>query len=107
MSALAAADTDEPGEDEVSHPLLLIPQELTDDVMIEISYKVGGEAKTKTIQLNEYPKASGVEPISKWNVGTRYTYRLFYGKASEMQDIIFFSPSTDGWTEASIIEVLL
>lgn len=102
VSSLAAADGKE--DDDISHPLLLLPQVLTDDTVVEISYTVGEEPKTKTVKLNQYPSGA---PITSWEIGTRYTYRLYYGKASEIQDIIYFSPSTDDWGEGGIIEVLL
>lgn len=107
VSSIAAQDTDEDGEEDVSHSLLVMPQELDDDVVVEIKYLVGEEQKTKDIQLNEYPKGSGLTPITEWAVGTRYTYRLYYSSDSEKKDIIFFSPETDSWTDAEIIEVLL
>ncbi len=105
VSALAAADGTEDGD--ISHPLLLLPQNLSDDMVLEIKYEVGEEVKTKTVKLNEYPKGSGVTPITTWNVGTRYTYRLIYGVSTEVSDIIYFSPSTDGWVDVTGIEVLL
>lgn len=107
VSSLAAQDTDEDGEVEVSHPLLLLPQALADDVELEIKYTVGDEPKTKTVKLNEYPKGSGTSPITEWEIGTRYTYRIVYGKSSEKQDIIYFSPSTEGWQDVFGIEIVL
>ena len=102
VSALAAEDGTDDGD--VSHPLLLMPQNLADETIVEITYYVGSEEKTKTIQLNQYPSSM---PISAWEIGTRYTYRLYYGKASEIKDIIYFSPSTENWKDGGIIEVLL
>ena len=58
--------------------------------------------------MNEYPKGvAGVQPIGEWTMGNRYTYCLTYGKSSHMQDIIFFSPGTEGWNDADLIEVVL
>lgn len=94
-------------KEDTSHSLLLMPQHLTDDMTVEITYTVGDETKTKTIKLNEYPKASGVNPITEWEVGKRYTYRLVYSKSSEIQDIIYFAPGVDGWTSLDPIEVIL
>lgn len=92
----------------VGSTLLLMPQDLDDCLVLEVSYTVGGVAKTSEIVLNEYPKAvPGVLPIDEWSIGNRYTYCLTYGRASHMQDIIFFSPGTEGWEDADVIEVVL
>ena len=82
----------------------MIPQALGNDVVVEVKYQVGAEVKTRTVQLNEYPSSA---PITSWAVGTRYTYRLYYSKDAQMDDIIYFAPSTEGWTEGGIIEVIL
>lgn len=102
VSALAAADGT--GDDDVSHPLLVIPQELGDDTIVEVTYAVGSEEKTRPVQLNTFPSSA---PITKWKIGTKYTYRLYYSEASQFQDIIYFSPTTGDWTEGGIIEVAL
>ena len=92
----------------VGSTLLLLPQELKDALVLEVSYTVGGVAKTTEIVLNQYPKGvAGVQPIDEWAIGNRYTYCLTYGKSSHMQDIIFFSPGTEGWNDADLIEVVL
>lgn len=98
VSALAAADGTD--DDDKSHPLLMIPQVLGNDVVVEVVYTVGEETKTRTVQLNQYP-------ITEWEVGTKYTYRLFYSKNAQIQDIIYFSPETENWAEGGIIEVIL
>lgn len=102
VSALAAADGT--ADDDKSHPLMMMPQALGDDVVVEVVYTVGGETKTRTVQLNQYP---ATDPITEWEVGTKYTYRLFYSQNAQIQDIIYFSPGTEGWTEGGIIEVIL
>lgn len=102
VSALAAADGTD--DDDKSHPLMMMPQALGDNVVVEVVYTVGGETKTRTVQLNQYP---ATDPITEWEVGTKYTYRLFYSKNAQIQDIIYFSPGTEGWTEGGIIEVIL
>lgn len=104
VSALAASDTDEAGEDEVSFALLLMPQTLTADVVLDINYMVGTEAKTKTVQLNTYPEGN---PMTTWEIGYRYTYRLYYSKDTEMTDIIMFGPSTSDWADGGKIEIKL
>lgn len=102
VSALAAQDGTD--DDDVSHPLLLMPQILGNDIIVEVKYKVGDEVKTRTVQLNQYPTS---QPISEWKVGTKYTYRLVYSKNAQIQDIIYFAPSTEGWEEGTAIEVIL
>ena len=102
VSALAALDGTD--DDDVSYPLLLMPQTIGNDMIIEVKYKVGSEEKTRNVQLNKYPSTN---PIVKWNVGTKYTYRLVYSKAAQKQDIIYFSPSTEEWAEGGIIVVTL
>ena len=109
VSALAGADVDEEGENETSHALLLMPQTLGDDLEIHISYTVWANENTSTdftkvVKINQYPKGN---PITEWNIGTRYIYRLVYGTSSQKQDIIFFSPSTEGWIDQAAIEIIL
>lgn len=102
VSALAAADGTLDGD--VSHALLLMPQEIEDDVVAEIQYKVDETEKTKTVQLNTYPSDS---PVTEWKLGYRYTYRLYYTTDTEKKDIISFGPSTDDWFDGGVIEVKL
>lgn len=102
VSDIAAENGLDDGD--VSHPLLLVPQALGNDVVVEVEYKVGSEVKTRTVQLNQYPASA---PITSWEVGTKYTYRLYYSKDAQMDDIIYFAPSTEGWTEGGTIEVIL
>ena len=102
VSALAAQDGTD--DDDESHALLLMPQVLGNDVVVEVNYKVGDEVKTRTVQLNQYPAN---QPVTEWKVGTKYTYRLIYSKDAQIQDIIYFAPSTEGWEEGTAIEVNL
>ena len=102
VSALAASDGTD--DNDVSHPLLMMPQTLGNDVVVEVRYEVGGEVKTRTVQLNQYPATN---PITTWEVGTKYTYRLVYSREAQRNDIIYFSPETDGWAEVDPIEVIL
>ena len=102
VSDIAAENGLDDGD--VSHPLLMVPQTLGNDVVVEVEYKVGSEVKTRTVQLNQYPAST---PITSWEVGTKYTYRLYYSKDAQMDDIIYFAPSTEGWTEGGTIEVIL
>lgn len=106
VSALAASDGTD--DDDVSHPLLLMPQTLGNDVVVDVTYTVGGTSKTRTVQLNEYPKNDPKrQPITKWEVGTKYTYRLVYSKEAQKDDIIYFAPETADWADGGIIEVIL
>ena len=102
VSALAALDGTD--DNDVSYPLLMMPQALGNDVVVEVKYEVGGEMKTRTVQLNQYPATN---PITVWNVGTKYTYRLVYSREAQKNDIIYFSPETDEWADGGIIEVIL
>ena len=102
VSALAALDGTD--DNDVSHPLLMMPQALGNDVVVEVKYEVGGEIKTRTVQLNQYPATN---PITAWAVGTKYTYRLVYSREAQRNDIIYFSPETDVWADGGIIEVTL
>jgi hypothetical protein len=116
VSDLAASDDAEGAEkdNDVSHALLMIPQTLGDNVVVDVKYQVGEEIKTRTVQINKYSRVKTKDeevvdstPISRWEVGTRYTYRLYYSKDAQMDDIIYFAPSTEGWTEGGVIEVIL
>ena len=102
VSALAALDGTD--DNDVSYPLLMMPQALGNDVVVEVKYEVGGEEKTRTVQLNQYPANA---PITSWAIGTKYTYRLVYSREAQRDDIIYFSPETDKWLDGGIIEVIL
>ena len=102
VSDLAVSDGTDDGD--VSHPLLLLPQVLSNSTVVDITYTVGLETKKRTVQLNKFPAA---DPITKWEIGTRYTYRLYYSESSQSQDIIYFSPRTSDWADGGVIEVHL
>ena len=102
VSALAAQDGTD--DNDVSYSLLMMPQSLGNDVVVEVTYEVGGEVKTRTVQLNQYPASN---PVTAWEIGTKYTYRLVYSREAQRNDIIYFSPETSGWTELEAIEVIL
>ena len=102
VSALAAQDGTD--DNDVSYSLLMMPQSLGNDVVVEVTYEVGGEIKTRTVQLNQYPASN---PVTVWEIGTKYTYRLVYSREAQRNDIIYFSPETSGWTELEAIEVIL
>jgi hypothetical protein len=106
VAQLAAADQDEDGEVEESHQLLLMPQDLTDDATVVVTYTVNGSLRTKTAKLKEgiVLKSDGVT-VSTWEPGTRYTYRLVYGKSAADQDRIYFAPGAEQWTDHEVLVI--
>ena len=92
-----------------------MPQALTDGAMLRIHYTVGNQSTYKDIKLNaqqafstpDNPDSATKITIGKWAIGKRYTYRLVYSDATQQQDMIYFAPSTDGWTDENIIVVNL
>ena len=106
VAQLAAADQDEDGEVEESHQLLLMPQDLTDEAIVEVAYTVNGNPRTKTAKLKEgvVLKSDGVT-ISAWEPGIRYTYRLVYGKSAADQDRIYFAPGAEQWVDHEVIVI--
>ena len=106
VAQLAAEDTDEPGEDEKCNQLLLMPQTLTDDATVVVTYTVNGSNRSKTAKLNAGIDVLG-HPVPAWEPGVRYTYRLVYGKAAADQDRIYFAPGAAEWTDHEVIVVEL
>ena len=45
--------------------------------------------------------------VNKWEIGHRYVYRLHYSSSSQIKDIIFFSPSVEGWKYVQVINIQL
>ena len=45
--------------------------------------------------------------INSWEMGKRYTYRLFYSDDTAKKDRIFFAPSAEGWQDVDVIIVAL
>lgn len=93
------------------HQLLLMPQDLTDDVTLTVHYTVNGSANTKEVKLNGLESVSADEliktPITAWEMGKRYTYRLTYSSETADRDKIYFAPSTEEWTDVDVIIVNL
>ena len=98
-----------------NHPLLLIPQDL-EGAQLEIKYKViNGEdntvVSTKTVSLDNAPKVDTQtgkltnQVVSKWEIGTKYTYRLVYSSEAAKQDKIYFSPSSENWNDAGVVYI--
>ena len=106
VAALSAADTDAADENEESHQLLLMPQELTDDACVKVTYTVNGHQHSKVAKFNEWKDTSDNE-VDEWQMGVRYTYRLVYSQGTADKDKIYFSPSTDQWVEHDIVVIEL
>lgn len=106
VAQLAAEDTDAPGEVEKCNQLLLMPQELTDDATVVVTYTVNGSVRSKTAKLNAGIDVLG-NSVPAWEPGVRYTYRLVYGQSAADQDRIYFAPGASEWTDHEVIVVEL
>ena len=93
VAALAAA-----ANTNTCNQLLLLPQDLTENIVVEISYTIDGESHTKTVTLADLKNLND-DSINEWEMGYRYTYRLVYTEETVSKDLIYFSPSSDGWLE--------
>ncbi len=105
-SLLTQDETDNKG---TSHPLLLIPQTIANsDIEIRIDYTVDGTPTYKVIEFNNlsFSDING-QAVTSWLPGYRYTFRLKYSDETHLNDIIYFSPSTDPWPDSKIIEINL
>jgi len=91
---------------DVCNQLLLLPQTLTDNVKIKVSYTVNGEAHYKIVNIHDLVDENDI-PVTAWNRGVRYTYRLFYSPESASKDMIYFSPSADDWEIHDVVVVNL
>ena len=113
VSQLAAASSSN-----TCHQLLLMPQELPNDAYVKVDYTVNGKANSKIVPLkglyttvkqengDKIEEIQG-EQINAWEIGKRYTYRLFYSSASAAKDKIYFAPETDTWEDVDVIIVPL
>lgn len=97
-----------------SYQLLLMPQVLTEEAYVEVHYTVNGSANTKIVPLKGLFTTKTVdgkeqqgEAISEWEMGKRYTYRLYYSSETAAKDKIYFSPATEGWEDVDVIVVPL
>lgn len=106
VASLAASDTDAAGENEESHQLLLMPQTLSDDACVKVTYTVNGHQHSKVAKFNEWKDLSNND-VDTWQMGVRYTYRLVYSQGTADKDKIYFSPSTDQWVEHDVIVIEL
>ena len=106
VAQLAAEDSDGPEENEKCNQLLLMPQTLTEDATVVVTYTVNGNEKSKTAQLK-----NGIDVEDNagdvWLPGVRYTYRLVYGKAAADQDRIYFAPGTAEWEDHAVVVIEL
>lgn len=104
------AFTDERALVSGANPLLLMPQELSDDAALEINYTVNGKANTKTVYLKGLESVSDSQvktAINSWEMGKRYTYRLIYNQETAAKDKIYFAPSAEQWVDVDDIIVNL
>ncbi|MBR5540785.1 MAG: fimbrillin family protein [Bacteroides sp.] len=103
------------GDGNTVHQLLLMPQELMNDAVVEIGYTIGAGTSLQkaTVKLNTAVlKQDNSEEltnttITEWLIGTRYTYRLYYSNEAAVKDMIYFSPSSDGWVDAGVAVINL
>lgn len=104
---LSETDTDEPGEEDEVNTLLLLPQTLADNAVVEVHYTVDGNPHNKVAQLNLGETVTTGTPVTAWQMGCRYTYRLVYTSSTAARDKIYFAPSTDEWTPVDVIVIEL
>lgn len=109
------------GSTGTEYDLLLMPQELTENSVVTVNYTVNGKANSKTVELRgllavanpevldkeETKKDAQTTEITEWEIGKRYTYRLYYSDATAKKDRIFFAPSAEGWQDVDVIIVAL
>ena len=92
-------------------PLLLLPQDLPENALIEVKYKIkehtDEDVLTKTIKFHDLKDPNGKKLSEEWKIGTKYTYRLVYTKETSKKDRIYFAPSTEAWDDGGIIVVNL
>ena len=86
-----------------NHSLLLLPQDIPATATLTVDYTVNGSQSTKTVKLADaIDETDKTTKINKWEIGTKYTYRLVYSKESANLDRIYFSPGSDSWIPAGI-----
>ena len=98
----------------ICNQLLLMPQELTDAATVTVHYTVNGNVNHKTVNLKGLKSSKDVNgemvetgSINSWEMGKRYTYRLYYSSATADKDKIYFAPSTGEWEDVDVIIVAL
>lgn len=101
--------------DVFSTSLLVIPQELTDETVLVIEYLINDSPQTKVCKLKDLETitdggildADKHGTISAWERGYKYSYRIHYSTTSHKKDVIYFSPSVEGWKDVQIIQITL
>ena len=106
VAAIAATDTDAVDEVEKSNQLILMPQELGDEAEIYVGYTVNGSFHSKVAKIKGLLDVKDT-PVTTWNMGTRYTYRLVYSSSTAAKDVIYFAPGTEAWKEHDVVVVEL
>ena len=99
-----------------SSPLLIVPQEISEDAELYVKYKVNDTEQEETYKLKGLRTVStgGIENsvqkdevISEWKVGHKYTYRLHYSAETATSNIIMFGPNVTDWTQVQVIQLNL
>lgn len=77
--------------------MLLLPQTLTDDAIVYITYTLNnGQTYTRPVALNELTDASS-NVVNTWVMGTRYVYTI-----SLDANVIYFAPKPANWEQTDI-----
>lgn len=78
-----------------------------------VKYEIGGVDRERYVALKglsgqSVEKQGNVQTVvDKWDVGTRYTYRLVISSETISNDKIYFAPETQQWKEVTAIVVNL
>lgn len=80
--------------------LLMIPQTVPTDAAVTVTYTTESGAGTglsnvKTIPLNSFIVQSTGQPVTNWEMGKRYIYRIQFGATSR----IYFEPTVIDWKQ--------
>lgn len=76
--------------------MLLLPQTLTSDAIVNITYTLNGQTYTRPVALNNLTDASS-NVVGTWVMGTRYVYTI-----SLNANVIYFAPKPAGWNQTDI-----
>ena len=99
-----------------SAPLLIIPQEISEETELVVKYIINDQPQEKSYKLKGLMTLTtgGIEDsvnkgeaINEWKVGHKYTYRLHYSAESATDNIIMFGPNVTDWTNVQIIQLEL
>jgi hypothetical protein len=96
------------------HQLLLLPQAIGENIKAYVEYTIDGVLNTKTVDLKDALKIATAgaddvtgDKLTAWEMGYRYTYRLWYSENSADKDRIYFAPSSEGWHDAGAYRIEL